>query len=103
METTSNEKSRYLWPILLTFAGLIVGAAIGWTKGVLTLQSIADARAQRGETFSGTGIIFLPFFLALVGAIAGAFPGLMAAIFVYRKTASRTPRPQSDWAAYYGK
>jgi hypothetical protein len=103
MATTLNEKRHYLWPTLFVFTGLIVGATIGWLRGVHSLQSIADAYSQKGEFFCGTGIIFLPFFLAFVGAIAGTLPGLAAAVFVYFKTTPRTPRTQSEWAAYYGK
>ncbi len=103
MEAVSNARRNYLWPILLVLAGSIVGAAMGWDEGVHELQSIADAHSQQGKSFCGTGIIFLPFFLAFVGASAGAVPGMAVAAFVYFKTARHRPRAQSDWAAYYGR
>ncbi len=103
MEAASNAGTNYLWPILLVLAGSIIGAALGWEEGVHELQSIADAHSQQGKPLCGTGIIFLPFFLAFVWAGAGTVPGMAVAAFVYFKTARHGPRAQSDWAAYYGR
>jgi hypothetical protein len=103
MESAAKENGYYLWSALLALVSIIVGAASGWVKGVHDLQSISDAYAQQGKFFCGTGIVFLPFFFALIGAGVGAVPGIAAAIFVYRKTARHRPRAKSDWAAYYGQ
>ena len=103
MEAGSNEKTSYRWATLLAFAGFILGAAVGWTKGVHALQSLAEALAKKGERFCGTGIVSLPFFLAFVLAIVGAVPGIAVAVRVYLKSTRRPPPLKSDWETYYGK
>jgi hypothetical protein len=98
VKTQANIKWLAL-SFLTSFCGLFVGTVGGFVYGVRSVQSTTTELASRQEFVCGTGLVFLPFFSAIVGMILGGALGLIPGLIVWFR---KWPKAKSDFSAYYG-